>query len=76
MNLAFTMAPISLVMIFWQINPFLISIISYFMLSEPVIPVEIIGMCICFGAVVLITTQQKHENHDGDIVVEEDKFDQ
>ena len=52
-----TFAPVSLIMVIWQTSPFWISIIAYFFLRERIVAVEIIGMAISFGSVVLIATQ-------------------
>ena len=57
MNIAAPLAPLSLVMIFAQTSPFWTTIIAYFVLSEAVIHVEIIGMIICFAGVVAIAYQ-------------------
>ena len=41
--------------ILFQTNTFWISILGYFINKEPMLPVEIVGMVICFMAVVAIT---------------------
>ena len=53
------MAPISLVTVLWQTSPFWISILAYIMLKEPIVLVEIIGICICFGGVGAIASQSR-----------------
>ena len=53
-NLAVSLAPISLVLVCVQTSSFWISILAYFMLSEPIFAVEIVAMIVCFGCVVLI----------------------
>ena len=50
------MAPLALLMVLWQTNPFWISILAYLMLNEPIMKLEIISMLFCFGAVVVIAT--------------------
>ena len=60
LNLAVSMAPLSLVMVIWQMNPFWISIIAFFLLAEPIIMIELVGMVFCFGAVVLIALRTKN----------------
>ena len=51
------MAPISLIMVVWQTNPFWVYIMAYFILSEPVFFLEIIAIMICFAAVGTIASQ-------------------
>ena len=58
-SLAVTMAPMSLVMVLWQTSPFWISILAYIILKEPIILVEMIGICICFGGVGAIASQSR-----------------
>ena len=43
-------------MVIWQTNPFLTSIVAYFLLREPILPLETLAMLICFSAVVVIAT--------------------
>ena len=52
--MAAPLAPLALVMVFWQTNPFWISIVAFCLLKEPLVRLEIIGMIICFAAVVVI----------------------
>ena len=54
LNMAAPLAPISLIMVMWQTSPFWISIVAFCMLSEPIIPLEVVAMMICFGAVITI----------------------
>ena len=61
LNMAAPLAPLALIMVFWQTNPFWISIVAFCLLKEPLVRLEIIGMFICFGAVVMIVLQQKKE---------------
>ena len=56
LSLAAPLAPLALVMVFWQTNPFWISIVAFCLLREPIIPLELISMFICFAAVVVIAT--------------------
>ena len=58
-NIASPMAPISLIMVCWTTSPFWTSIVARFMLSESIVPLEIVSMIICFSAVVLIALQRK-----------------
>ena len=66
------LAPLALIMVFWQTSTFWISIVAFLLLKEPIIALEMLSMIICFGAVVVIATQQREENlgnelPDGDI---------
>ena len=56
LNLAVPLAPLSLIMIFWQTSPFWVTIVAYFFLKEPIIAIELISMFICFTAVIVIAT--------------------
>ena len=53
------MAPISLVMVVWQTNPFWVSIMAYFMLKEAMYVSEIVAMFICFAGVAVIASQSE-----------------
>ena len=53
-NLAVPFAPLSLIMILFNTSPFFMSIIAFCLLKEPIICVEIVGMFVCFGAVIAI----------------------
>ena len=70
LNLAVTMAPLALVMVIWQMNPFWISILASFLLMEPIIMIELVGMIFCFTAVVLITMRTKNGDTDASEVAE------
>ena len=54
LSLAAPLAPLALIMVFWQTSPFWITIVAYCWLSEPVIPLELVSMILCFTAVVVI----------------------
>ena len=56
------MAPLSLVMVCWQTNPFWISIIALVWLREPIMKLELLGMVICFAMVGVIASQAKMED--------------
>lgn len=71
---AVPLAPLALIMIFWQTSPFWISIVAFFLLKEPIIPLELISMMVCFGAVVLIACQQAKEES-GDELIDGDTQD-
>ena len=70
LNSAVTMAPLALVMVIWQMNPFWITIIAYFLLSEQIILIELIGIFISFGAVVMIALRTKYKTADDNSEVE------
>ena len=53
------MAPISLVMVVWQTNPFWVSIMAYFMLKEAMYKSELIAMFVCFALVAVIASQSE-----------------
>ena len=59
LNLGISMAPISLVMVVWQTNPFWVSIMAYFMLKEAMYKSEIIAMFVCFSLVAVIASQSE-----------------
>ena len=56
LNVASTLASISLTLVIWQTSPFWISILAYFLLNESIYRIEIVSKLICFGAVILIAT--------------------
>ena len=60
-NLAVPFVPLSLVMIIFNTSPFWIAIIAFCLLGEPIIGLEIIGIILCFGAVVAIALQTDEE---------------
>lgn len=53
-NIACALAPISLIMVCRQTSSFWSSLIAFVWLSEAIYPLEIIGMLLCFGAVIII----------------------
>ena len=62
MNMAASMAPISLAMVVMQTAPFWISIIARVWLKEPIIYLELIGMFICFSMVGLIAYEASEDD--------------
>ena len=54
-NACLTMIPVSLLVILFQTSPFWTSILSYYVNGEPIYRVEILGMILCFVAVIIIT---------------------
>ena len=57
MILASTYAPLTLTTIVDTTSPFLISIIAFFLVSEPILLLDILSMVVCFGCVVIICLQ-------------------
>ena len=53
-NLAVPLAPLTLIMVVFQTNPFWITLIAFCILREPIVHFEFIGILLCFGAVILI----------------------
>ena len=53
-NMAAPLAPISLIMVCFTTSPFWTSILAFLVLNEPIVPLEIISIIICFSMVVLI----------------------
>ena len=68
-NIAASLIPLSILFICRQTSPFWTSILAFLALREPISPLEVFAICLCFGAVVLIALQQKEE------VDEEDFYD-
>ena len=60
-NACLTMIPFTLLVILFQTSPFWTSIMGYKYNNEPLYKVEIIGMILCFIAVVAITLDEKEE---------------
>lgn len=58
---AVPLAPLSLLMIIFNTCPFWISIVAFCLLKEPIIRVEVVGMCICFAMVVVIASQAESD---------------
>ena len=55
-NTSILLIPFSVMVILFQTNPFFTSILSYFVNREPIIPVELLGMVVCFISVILIVS--------------------
>ena len=68
-NLAFTLLPMSFVVIIMQTSPFWTSILACCCLNESIRLIEIIGIFICFGGIVMIAisnSQQDEEKLNGE----------
>ena len=63
-NACLTMIPFTLLVILFQTSPFWTSIMGYKFNGEPLYTVEIVGMVLCFIAVVFITLDEKEEGED------------
>jgi len=59
MTIALAYLPISVYTTIINTQPFFISILSYFILQETLLRREIIGMFVCFGAVLLIVNSKQ-----------------
>ena len=59
MTIALAYLPISVYATIINTQPFCISILSYFILQETLLRREIIGMFVCFGAVLLIVNSKQ-----------------
>ena len=57
LSLAAPLAPLALIMVFWQTNPFWISLIACCLLGERIVPLELVSIFLCFAAVIVIATQ-------------------
>ena len=55
MNLAVALLPISVLTVIGKTSPFWIAILAYFFLGERILPIEIAGMFVCFGAFFYMT---------------------
>jgi len=64
MNVAMTLLPMSTAMILFQMNPFWIAILACIMLGERIRLVEILGIVVCFGGVVIIALSKAEEVDD------------
>ena len=60
-NLALTMLPFGVLTIIHKTQPFWGSIMGYFLLKESVLPIEIVGMVICFIAFIALTLSGEQE---------------
>ena len=58
-NLAVPLAPLSLIIIVFNTNPFYISLIACLFLKEPLLCLEVIAMVVCFGAVIVIALEKE-----------------
>jgi len=53
-NASLELISFSVLVILFQTNPFFTSILSYFVNSEQIFPIELIGMLVCFAGVIVI----------------------
>ena len=52
---AISYAPLTLIMVCAKLDAFFVFILAYFINKEAVVPIELLGMCICFGSVIMIS---------------------
>ena len=64
LNIAAPLAPLALIMVFWQTTSFWVSIMAWCFLREPIYRLEIIAMVVCFSAVVVIAMQARNSDAD------------
>ena len=48
--------------ILFQTTPFWTSILSFFVNKEPIFPVDLVGMILCFVAVLIIATNKRKDH--------------
>ena len=63
-NASLELIPFSLLVILYQTNPFWTSILSHFINGEAIRLFEVIGMIVCFIAVIVIATHDDNDNLD------------
>lgn len=63
-NASLELIPFSLLVILFQTNPFWTSILSHFVNGEAIRPFEVIGMIVCFIAVIVIARHDDNDNLD------------
>ena len=60
-NACLSMIPFSLLVILFQTSPFWTSFLSYYVNGEPIYGIEIMGMILCFVAVIIITMAEQKD---------------
>ena len=65
-NVALPLLPLGVLTIIHKTSPFWSSIMGYFILREKVLPIEIVGIIICFGAFIALTLSDKDSEDDSD----------
>ena len=66
-NYGVTLIPLSTAMILFQTNPFWISVLACILLSERLKLVEVIGIFLCFGGVIMISLSKADKVEDQDL---------
>ena len=66
-NIAAAYAPLSIAIVCRQTTTFWASLVAYLALGENLYPLEIVGMVLCFAAVIVIAMQQRNEEDDPDV---------
>jgi len=60
-NIAAAYAPLSIAIVCRQTTTFWASLTAYLVLGEKMLPLEIVGMVLCFAAVIVLAMQQRNE---------------
>ena len=53
------MAPLTLLVVCAKLDSFFVLILAYLINREVIVPLEILGILICFGSVIVITMSQE-----------------
>ena len=61
-NWSLELIPFSLMVILFQTTPFWTSVLSFFVNKEPIFPVDLVGMILCFVAVLIIATNNRKDH--------------
>ena len=61
-NWSLELIPFSLMVILFQTTPFWTSVLSFFVNKEPIFPVDLVGMILCFVAVFIIATNNRKDH--------------
>ena len=56
---ALAMAPLTIINSIIKLDSFIVLILGFLINREPIIPIEAIGMFICFGAILAMTFSEK-----------------
>ena len=57
-SIALVLIPLGLLSVISRTSPFWMAILSYFFVGEHVMKLEIFGMVVCFGALIMITLNE------------------
>ena len=56
---ALAMAPLTIINVIIKLDCFIVLVLGFLITGEPIIPIEAVGMFICFGAIVAMTLSEK-----------------